>query len=163
VHPEFLDGQWLPEKLRERGLDAIWQSRYDDINRFEKVMSDRNTLFIKFFLHVSYEEQRERFLKRLEDPEKNWKFSLTDVKERVFWEDYQRAYEDMLNATSTTAAPWYVIPADKKWFARACVADVITARMAELDLKYPRVDDKDQAAMKEAKRKLESELKSSTG
>jgi PPK2 family polyphosphate:nucleotide phosphotransferase len=157
VHPEFLDSQRLSRERRKEGLDRLWQSRYDDINAFEKTLTRENTLVLKFFLNVSRAEQRKRFLERLENPEKNWKFSAADVRERAYWDDYQQAYEDMLNATSTGAAPWYIIPADKKWFTRACVADIISARLSELDLKYPRVGEKEAAELAEAKRQLEAE------
>jgi len=157
VHPDFLDNQWLPGKQKSKDLNDVWQARYDAINTFEKVMSDNNTLFIKFFLNVSREQQRQRFLKRLEDPEKNWKFSAADVRERAFWDKYQEAYEDMLNATSTNAAPWYIIPADKKWFTRACVADIIASRVKELNLKYPSVSEKQRKALDEVGRQLEAE------
>lgn len=157
VHPEFLDNQWLPRELREADRSRLWQSRYEDINRFEKTMTEQNILFIKFFLHLSKKEQRKRFLKRLEDPEKTWKFSARDIHERQFWADYQQAYEDMLNATSTDYAPWYIIPADKKWFARALVADIIVSRIKNLNLQYPQVSANERAALEEAKRKLESE------
>jgi PPK2 family polyphosphate:nucleotide phosphotransferase len=157
VHPDFLDGQLLARELRKKGLEHIWQSRYDDINEFEKMLSKENTRVLKFFLHVSRKEQRERFLARLDDPEKNWKFSAADVKERAHWDEYQRAYEDMLGATSTEAAPWYIIPADKKWFMRACVADIISAHLHDLKLEYPHVGDREAAELAEAKRQLESE------
>lgn len=157
VHPEFLESQRLSVDSRKKGLDHVWQSRYDDINSFEKTLAKENTLVLKFFLNVSRDEQRKRFLARLEDPAKNWKFSVTDLRERKCWDDYQRAYEDMLNATSTEIAPWYVIPADKKWFARACVADIISARLRELELKYPHVPETEAAALAEAKRELEAE------
>jgi PPK2 family polyphosphate:nucleotide phosphotransferase len=157
VHPEFLDSQWLPRKLREKDLNHLWQARYDDINAFEQSLVGKNTLVLKFFLHISREEQKQRFLKRLDDTKKNWKFSVGDVRERAFWDDYQRAYEDMLSATSTESAPWYVIPADKKWFARACVADIIATRVQGLDLQYPTLSEKDRAGLAEARRKLESE------
>jgi len=157
VHPEFLDNQWLPRSLREADRSCLWQSRYNDINAFEKTMTEQNIRFLKFFLHLSKKEQRKRFLKRLEDPEKTWKFSARDIYERQFWTEYQQAYEDMLNATSTDDAPWYIIPADKKWFARALMADIIVSHIKSLKLQYPKVSDKERAALEEAKRKLESE------
>ena len=116
VHPEFLDEPTARRKPRTKELDHLWQSRYDDINAFEKTLAKENTIVVKFFLNVSRDEQRERFLERLDDPGKNWKFSVADLTERAHWEEYQKAYEEMLSATSTEAAPWYVIPADKKWF-----------------------------------------------
>jgi polyphosphate kinase 2 (PPK2 family) len=131
--------------------------RYEEINAFERTLCRENTLVLKFFLNVSWEKQRERFLARLENPEKNWKFSVADLREREFWNDYQQAYEDMLNATSTEAAPWYVIPADKKWFSRAVVADIIAARLRGLNLQFPKVSEKDARALAEARRQLEAE------
>ncbi len=157
VHPQFLDNQWLPRELREKDRKHLWQARYDDINAFEKAMNGQNIRFLKFFLHISKEEQRKRFLKRLDDPEKHWKFSAGDIRERAHWDEYQVAYEDLLCATSTEWAPWHVIPADKKWFARACVADIITSRIAKLDLTYPTVSDEDRKSLAEARRELESE------
>jgi PPK2 family polyphosphate:nucleotide phosphotransferase len=157
VHPEFLDGQLLAREPRKKGLGHLWQSRYDNINSFENALAKENTRVLKFFLHVSREEQRARFLERLENPEKNWKFSVADVRERAHWDDYQQAYQDMLGATSTEAAPWYIIPADKKWFMRACVADIISAQLRELHLEYPHVGEREAAALADAKRQLEAE------
>jgi PPK2 family polyphosphate:nucleotide phosphotransferase len=157
VHPEFLDNQSIPRKVRKKGLDYLWRSRYEEINEFEAAVSEQNICLLKFFLHLSREEQRKRFLSRLDDPEKNWKFSAADVRERAFWDKYQMAYEQMLNATSTKAAPWHVIPADKKWFARACVADIIAHQIGKLNLKYPKLTDKEQAALAEARSELEAE------
>jgi PPK2 family polyphosphate:nucleotide phosphotransferase len=157
VHPEFLESQRLAAGALKKGLDHLWQSRYDEINAFEKTLVKENTLVLKFFLNVSRREQRERFLARLENPAKNWKFSAADLKERAHWDEYQQAYEDMLNATSTEIAPWYVIPADKKWFARACVADIITSRLRSLDLHYPQVPEREKSALADAKRQLEAE------
>ena len=157
VHPEFLDGQWIPSELRKQDLTQLWKSRYDDINLYEHIAMRNNTIFLKFFLNVSKQEQRKRFLERLENPEKNWKFSAADIRERSFWDDYQAAYEDMLSATSTKDAPWHIIPADKKWFTRACVADIIVSRIAKLDLQYPEVSEKNHAALEEAKKQLLAE------
>ena len=135
VHPQFLDSQFLPIRSRDLSLEDLWKLRYKDINRFERMITGNDICLIKLFLNVSKEEQRERFLGRLDNPEKNWKFSSGDLRERACWDDYQAAYEDLLNATSTEYAPWHVIPADRKWFARAAIADIITARIGELDLK----------------------------
>jgi PPK2 family polyphosphate:nucleotide phosphotransferase len=157
VHPEFLDSQPLARELQAKGLDHVWKSRYEDINDFERALTKENTRVVKFFLHVSRQEQRARFLERLDKPEKNWKFSVADVRERSHWDEYQRAYEDMLSATSTEAAPWYIIPANKKWFMRACVADIISGHLHELNLEYPRVSDREAAELADAKRQLESE------
>lgn len=156
VHPEFLDGQWVPPELRQ-DHKQLWKTRYDEINEYEAMSRRNNMLVLKFFLNVSRQEQRKRFLERLEDPQKNWKFSLADVRERGHWDEYQEAYEDMLSATSTEIAPWYVIPADKKWFTRACVADIITTRIEGLGLKYPLVPDSQRKALAAAKKSLESE------
>jgi PPK2 family polyphosphate:nucleotide phosphotransferase len=157
VHPDLLESQWLPHELHGKELKHLWRSRYDDINAFEEIGRHNNTCIIKFFLHVSKKEQRKRFLERLDKPEKNWKFSAADLRERAHWDEYQAAYEDMLNATSTEKAPWYVIPADRKWFTRACVADIITSRIRELNLKYPEMSEKDRAALEQAKVELETE------
>jgi PPK2 family polyphosphate:nucleotide phosphotransferase len=156
VHPEFLDGQWIPPELR-KDHKKLWKTRYDEINEFEAMSRRNNMMVLKFFLNVSKQEQRKRFLERLDDPEKNWKFSLADVRERGHWDEYQEAYEDMLGATSTEIAPWYVIPADKKWFTRACVADIITRRIEKLGLKYPTVPDSQREALAAAKKSLEAE------
>lgn len=157
VHPEFLDSQPLTADARKKGLDHVWQTRYENINAFEHTLRKENTHVVKFFLNVSHKEQRKRFLQRLENPEKNWKFSLADLKERQHWDDYQKAYEEMLSATSTEGSPWYVIPADKKWFMRSVVADIITARLRALDVKYPTVPENEKAALAEAKRQLQAE------
>ena len=157
VHPKFLAGQWLPRRVRDKDLDYLWHDRYSEINEFESAARRNDYRILKFFLNVSKEEQKERFLARLTNPEKNWKFSAADVRERCYWNDYQRAYEDMLNATSTDAAPWYIIPADKKWFMRACVADIIIAEIQKLDLKYPTVSEEERESLEAAKRELEDE------
>jgi PPK2 family polyphosphate:nucleotide phosphotransferase len=157
VHPNFLEQQWIPHDLRKKDLKHLWESRYDDINAYERTITRNNVCVIKFFLNVSKQEQRERFLARLEDPEKHWKFSAADLNERAHWDAYQEAYEDMLSATSTDCAPWYVIPADKKWFTRACVADIIATRIGALDLRYPQLSEKAHAELLEARRRLAEE------
>jgi PPK2 family polyphosphate:nucleotide phosphotransferase len=157
VHPEFLNSQPLVRDVREKDLNHLWKARYDDIVAFEKILATENTRVVKFYLHVSKEEQRQRFLARLDDAEKNWKFSVADLHERGFWNDYQTAYEDMLSATSTEDAPWYIIPADKKWFMRACVADIISAKLEELHPEYPRITDKEAAELAQAKKQLDAE------
>ncbi len=134
VHPEILAGQRLPETLVTK---RIWQERFDDINAFERHLVRSGTVVRKFFLHVSRREQRDRFLARLDDPAKNWKFSLDDVKERDRWDDYMRAYEEMLGATSTDGAPWYVVPADHKWYAHLVMARIIIEALEELKLEFP--------------------------
>lgn len=157
VHPNFLEQQWIPHDLRKKDLKHLWESRYDDINAYERTITRNNVCVIKFFLNVSKQEQRARFLTRLEDPEKHWKFAAADLNERAHWDTYQQAYEDMLSATSTECAPWYVIPADKKWFTRACVADIIATRIGALDLKYPQPSEKEHAELLEARRRLAEE------
>ncbi len=156
VHPQFLASQWIPDNLQD-DLKKLWPARFDQINQFEAMLARNNTLLLKFFLNVSKSQQRKRFLDRLNDPEKNWKFSHADLEERGHWDEYQVAYEDMLNATSTENAPWYVIPADKKWFARACVADIITSNIEKLRLQYPTLPESERAALAEARKKLEAE------
>lgn len=158
VHPSFLDSQWMPRHLHGASLDQIWQARYKSINEFEQLVAKQDTLILKFFLHVSQEEQLKRFLARLNTPGKEWKFSLGDYEERQLWDKYQEAFEDMLNATSTETAPWYIIPADHKWFMRAAVADIISARIQELDLQYPTVPPDRMVKLEAMRRKLEQEI-----
>jgi PPK2 family polyphosphate:nucleotide phosphotransferase len=154
VHPELLAAQRLPDG--EPGK-KFWDRRYQDINAFERHLTRNGTVIVKFFLNVSKDEQKKRFLERLERPEKNWKFSAADLAERAHWVDYMRAYSDCLSATSTRWAPWYVVPADHKWIARAVVADVITTTIRSLDLKYPEVTDEQREGLAEAKRRLLAE------
>jgi PPK2 family polyphosphate:nucleotide phosphotransferase len=137
VHPEFLARQKLPPSLV---TPDIWEERFDDINAFERYLTRNGVLIRKFFLHVSKKEQRRRFLDRLEDPDKNWKFSDADMHERCRWDDYMAAYQEMLRHTATRCAPWYVVPADHKWFTRLVVEEVIVDALESLDLKYPEVD-----------------------
>ena len=136
VHPELLDAQHLPEPLVSK---RIWDERFEDINAFERYVTRNGIAVLKIFLHVSREEQRKRFLARLDRPEKNWKFSLGDVEERGHWDDYMGAYEDMIRHTAHPHAPWYVVPADAKWFARVVVAAAIVDAMERLDLKFPTI------------------------
>lgn len=128
--------------VRVKNLVAkhVWKERYEQINQFEKMLSDNGTLILKFFLHISKEEQKERLQARLSDPEKNWKFNEADLKERALWKDYQEAYADLLKKCSTPWAPWYVIPSDKKWFRNFAISEIITDRMKKLDLKLPEPD-----------------------
>ncbi len=154
VHPELLERQKLPRGERD---EAFWQARYKDINNFEKHLVRNGTIILKFFLHVSKQEQKRRFLERLENPKKHWKFSAADLAERAFWKDYRRAFEEAIAATSTKWAPWYVIPADRKYVARALVADIITNAIADLDLKYPEVSPQQLEQLEAAKQQLESE------
>jgi PPK2 family polyphosphate:nucleotide phosphotransferase len=154
VHPEFLEKQRLP---RELSTDRMWDHRFEDIRNWEKYLTRNGTVIRKFFLHVSKDEQKRRFLARLEEPEKNWKFSANDVKERALWDDYQRAYEDMLGATSTAYAPWHIIPADHKWFARLAVADIIIDTLRSMKLHFPKLSKETRAGLEAAKQSLESE------
>src|SRR5438552_3249466 len=137
VHPPFLRAQKLPNDLITK---HIWDERYEDINAFERYLTRNGVVICKFFLHVSKEEQKKRFLERLEDPKKNWKFSMADVQERTFWKDYQEAYEEMIQQTATKHAPWYVVPADNKWFTRLVVAGAILEALNDLNLSFPDVE-----------------------
>ncbi len=137
VHEELLDTEQLPKEMRGK---RIWEDRYEDINNFEKYLVCNGLVVLKFFLHLSKSEQKKRFLERLEMPEKNWKFSMADVKERGYWKDYQKAYEEMIQNTATKQAPWYVIPADNKWFTRLAVAAATIDALDSLDLQFPEVD-----------------------
>ena len=137
VHPPFLRAQKLADRLVTK---HIWEERYEDINAFERYLTRNGVVIRKFFLHVSKEEQKKRFLERLEDSKKNWKFSMADVQERGFWKDYQEAYEEMIQQTATKHAPWYVVPADNKWFSRLVVASAILEALNDLNLSFPDVD-----------------------
>jgi len=152
VHPEILARQKLPPELVTK---RIWQERYEDICNFERYLSRNGTVIRKFFLHVSKGEQKRRFMSRLDESEKNWKFSANDVAERRHWKDYQRAYEDVIRETSTPEAPWYVVPADHKWFTRLVVAAAIVDALAGLDLHYPKVSAAQRKALAAARRELE--------
>ncbi len=157
VHPQILAGQKLPPKMKGKG---IWERRYREINDWERYLTDQGYRFVKLFLNLSKEEQRTRFLSRIDEPEKNWKFSGNDAKERAYWDDYQRALSDMLSHTSTRWAPWHVVPADHKWFARICVGAVLVHAMAELDPRYPEVTAAQRQEELEAKAELMAEAPS---
>ena len=153
IHPSVLQSEHLPP-----GSDtdpALWKDRYEDINAFERHMSRNGTLILKFFLHLSKDEQRKRLLKRVDTPDKQWKLSVGDVHERRFWDNYQRAYAESLSNTSTPWAPWYVIPADHKWFARVAIASIIVAKLEALDLQYPPVSDEQRANLAGIRKELE--------
>jgi len=137
VHPTLLRAERLPDELITK---HIWDQRYEDINAYEEYLTRNGVMIRKFFLHVSKEEQKKRFLERLEDPKKNWKFAMADVNERGFWKDYQEAYEEMIQNTAAKHAPWFVIPADNKWFTRLIVASAIIQALDELRLSFPDVD-----------------------
>lgn len=153
VHPEFLDAQQLPDSARHN----IWKRRFEQINAFEQYLVENGIVVVKFFLHVSKEEQRQRFLARIDEPEKNWKFSTADVKERGFWDAYQRAYEECLNHTSTEWAPWHVVPADRKWFTRLAVSEIVVRTLKRLNLRYPDVSEARQRELLEIRKLLEAE------
>lgn len=151
VHENILHSQKLPEKLVTKD---IWKDRFKDICNFEKYLRRNGTVVIKIFLHVSKEEQKKRFIERIDDPSKNWKFSSSDARERAHWPEYMEAYEDMIKKTSTNQSPWYVIPADNKAYARIAVASAIISALDQMDLEYPSVSKEKQAELQEVKRKL---------
>ncbi|MGW5861474.1 polyphosphate kinase 2 family protein [Streptomyces sp. NPDC055239] len=157
VHPEHLTRQRLPGKADGR---KIWRRRYREINDWERYLTDNGFRIVKLFLNLSKEEQRIRFLKRIDVPERNWKFSAADARERTMWDDYQTAFSEMLSATSTPWAPWYVVPADRKWFARTCAAAVLVHTLMDIDPQYPEIDDKSRRALELEKQKLEDEAPS---
>jgi PPK2 family polyphosphate:nucleotide phosphotransferase len=151
VHQEFLKPQRLPDAVMSK---RIWKERYEDINAFEKYLVRNGVLVLKFFLYLSKGEQKKRFLERLEDSLKNWKFSMADIKERGFWKDYHRAYEEMIQNTATEHAPWYVVPADNKWFTRLVIASAIIEALRKLDLSFPDVDPAKKAELKKVRESL---------
>mgnify|MGYP001143310163 FL=1 len=156
VHPEILAKQRIPKKLVTKN---IWRERFEDISAFERYLSRNGTVVLKLFLNVSKEEQRKRFLARLDEPEKNWKFSLGDLAERKLWDRYQAAYQDMIRHTASSAAPWYVVPADRKWFARVVIGSVIINALEKLDLQFPKVDKAALEQFAQARTALEKEGK----
>jgi len=160
VHPEWLEGQRLPPGKRGK---QFWKGRYDDINAFERHLDCSGTKIVKFFLHVSKDEQKRRFVARLDTPGKEWKFKASDVAERAHWDEYMQAFEDAITATSTAWAPWYVIPADHKPVMQAIVARVLVETVQGLGLSWPEVSDKDRAANAEARKLLEAEEEGSSG
>jgi len=159
VHPEFLIPQKLPKlkSLKPKNLEKLWQQRFQEINAFERSLAQQGTLILKFYLHLSPAEQKERLLERLNEPEKFWKFNPGDLAERKLWPDYQHAFEQALTHTSTKWAPWYVIPADDKWYARAAIADIIAARLEGLDLQYPTIAEEQQNQFADFIRQLQEE------
>jgi PPK2 family polyphosphate:nucleotide phosphotransferase len=151
VHPDLLKQQHLPP-LGKR--ESLWKRRFEEINSFERYLVNNGIVILKFFLNISKPEQKSRFLKRIEEKEKNWKFSAADVRERRCWDDYMDAYEDMFNHTSTDWAPWFIIPADHKWFTRLCVSEIIVAALRSLDLRYPKASEEELAELQKAKEEL---------
>lgn len=155
VHPEILEAQQLPDKVK-RSRD-IWKQRYRQIQNWEDTLVENGTHIIKFFLHVSKKEQKKRFLARIDEPDKNWKFSSRDVKEREHWDEYMKAYADAIEATSTDNSPWYIIPADKKWFTRLAVSEVIVQKLESMGLHYPKLGKDEMADLQQARKLLENE------
>ena len=153
VHPELLDGQRMPPPLVTK---HIWQERYEDINAMERYLTRNGIAIRKFFLHVSREEQRERFLKRLDDPTKNWKFSVADARERDHWDDYMRAYEQMVRHTSSEQAPWFVVPADNKWFTRLVVAAALIDALEDMHLGFPKISAEKRKELQAVRKILEA-------
>ena len=154
VHPQVLNKEQIPQPLLTKKL---WRERFDDINAFETYLTRNGIVIRKFFLNVSKEEQRRRFLSRLDEPEKNWKFSEADVREREHWDDYMRAYEDMIRHTSTPHAPWHVVPADHKWFTRVVVASTIVHTLESLKLAFPKLDGARKRGLDSARKMLVQE------
>ena len=152
VHPDILKGEKTPPALVTKD---IWDERFEDIRCFERHMARSGTVIRKFFLHVSKKEQKKRFLARLDEPEKNWKFSAGDIHEREYWDEYQDAYEDMIRNTATKHAPWYVVPADNKWFTRLAISCVVVDALESLKLAYPKVEDAKKRELQEGRKMLE--------
>ena len=155
VHPEFVASQRIPDAAP--GRKKFWKARYESINEFEQHLTRNGTRVVKFFLHVSKEEQKQRLLARIDDPKKNWKFEAADLGERAHWDDYMSAFETMLRETSTKQAPWYVLPADKKWVCRSLVAVILAHEISQLDLKFPEISEEQRQTLLDCKQRLESE------
>lgn len=158
VHPEYILNENLPGINSVEDIkDDFWEKRFKQINRFEKNISQNGTVILKFFLHMSKKEQKKRFISRIDDPKKNWKFSPGDISERKFWKDYQKAYEEAISNTSTDYAPWFIIPADDKWFTRLAITNIIDKQFESLNLQYPVVSPEVSAELQKSKEELESE------
>ncbi len=156
VHPEYIMGERIPNVNSVNKVDAdFWKNRYEQINNFEKHIYENGTQILKFYLNLSKDEQKKRFLARLDTPEKNWKFSTGDLKERKYWNEYRKAFEDMINETTTDYAPWHIIPADNKWFSRIAIGKIIYEKMKSLNLKYPPAEKPE--LLEEARKQLMSE------
>jgi PPK2 family polyphosphate:nucleotide phosphotransferase len=160
VHPEILAKQKIPPRLITKN---IWRDRFEDISAVERYLARNGTVILKFFLHISKEEQRERFLARLEEPSKNWKFEMGDITERALWGKYQAAYQDMIRHTSTHHAPWHIVPADHKWFARVVIGSTIVSALDKLDLHFPKVDKAELSEFRQVRQVLLDEEKASVG
>ena len=154
VHPEILENEKLPKSVVTK---RIWEERFEDINNYERYATRNGIAVVKFFLHLSKKEQKRRFMERLDTPDKNWKFSSADVRERQFWDAYQEAYEDMIRHTASKHAPWYVVPADNKWFSRLVVSQAVVDALKGMDLKYPKVSGEERSALAKARKQLENE------
>jgi PPK2 family polyphosphate:nucleotide phosphotransferase len=158
VHPEYILSENLPDIKSVSDIDkSFWEKRFRQINHFERILVDNGTVILKFFLHVSKKEQKKRFLERINDPAKNWKFSATDIKERDLWKEYRKAYEDMLKNTSNLLAPWFIIPADDKWFTRLALANILVNELSRLDLNYPQLNDQQKKDLENSKKLLTGE------
>jgi len=158
VHPEFILSENIPGIKKVEDIDeSFWDKRFKQINRFEKTLAENGTIILKFFLHVSKKEQKKRFLERIDNPSKNWKFSSADLKERALWKEYRKAYEDMFSNTSKSHAPWFIVPADDKWFTRVVVAGIIYDQLEKLNLSYPKINDEQRADLIKSKAALLNE------
>jgi PPK2 family polyphosphate:nucleotide phosphotransferase len=158
VHPEYIMKENIPGINSVEDIDKkFWENRYKQINRFEKNLIENGTIVLKFFLHLSKKEQKKRFIERIDNPEKNWKFSAADTTERKLWDKYQEAFSEMISATSMEQAPWYILPADDKWFTRICIGSVIFIELEKLKLSYPKVSEEDVQKLLKAKEELLSE------
>lgn len=158
VHPEYILNENLPDIKSVKDINQnFWNKRFKQINRFEKSISENGTIVLKFFLYLSKEEQKKRFIERIDDPSKNWKFSVGDLKERALWDEYQTAYQEMIAKTATEEAPWFVIPADNKWIARLLISEIILQEFSKLKIHYPIVNAEQKAALQKAKEQLLSE------
>lgn len=152
VHPEYILNENLPDINKVEDInEKFWKKRFKQINRFEKNLHENGIIILKFFLHVSKKEQKKRFLERIEDPAKNWKFSSSDLKERGFWSEYQKAYAETISATSQNYAPWFVVPADDKWYTRFVIANILYKKLQELDISFPVLGEKQRAELQKAK------------
>jgi PPK2 family polyphosphate:nucleotide phosphotransferase len=158
VHPEYILNENLPGIKSVEDIDkSFWEKRFRQINHFERILVDNGTVILKFYLHVSKKEQKKRFLDRINDPAKNWKFSAADLKERELWKEYRKAYEDVLKNTSNLLSPWFVIPADDKWFTRFIIANIIVSELSRLDLSYPQLSDRQKKELEDSKKLLTGE------
>jgi PPK2 family polyphosphate:nucleotide phosphotransferase len=158
VHPELILRQQIPGIARTEDLgEDFWQQRFRSVNDTERHLRQNGTLILKFFLHLSLDEQKKRFLKRIRKPEKQWKFAISDLHERAYWEQYQQAFEEAVRYTSTEAAPWYIVPADHKWYMRTLVSRIVVEQLQRLDLRYPPLNQAQRAHLENARRKLEGE------